>query len=129
MPGVMSPLRVNTQLIPAVPQLNDVELGWIMRVAGRMPASVESTRDESRWYSMSAFTLRHRRPRRSVRRDDALRHNNGMHLTANSGTLIRETWVVSALCARRVRYCVLCQAIFAFRAHSGSNGRPVFNTP
>jgi hypothetical protein len=32
--GVMSPLHINTQLIPAVPQLNDAELVWIMREAG-----------------------------------------------------------------------------------------------
>ena len=34
--GVMSPLRINTKKSPAAPQLNDVELGWIMREAGRM---------------------------------------------------------------------------------------------
>ncbi len=32
--GVMSPLRVDTQLIPAAPQLNEVRLVWIMREVG-----------------------------------------------------------------------------------------------
>ena len=30
MPGVMSPLRVDTQLIPAAPLLNDAKLVWIV---------------------------------------------------------------------------------------------------
>jgi hypothetical protein len=30
---------------------------------------------------------------------------------------------------RPVRYCVSCQAVFAFCAHSGSNGLPVLSTP
>ncbi len=32
--SVMSPLRVDTQLIPAAPQLNEVRLVWIMREVG-----------------------------------------------------------------------------------------------
>ncbi len=32
--GVMSPLRVESIKFPAAPQLNGVELAWIMRAAG-----------------------------------------------------------------------------------------------
>ncbi len=32
--GVMSPLRIYTKKIPDAPQLNDVQLVWIMREAG-----------------------------------------------------------------------------------------------
>jgi hypothetical protein len=34
--GVMSPLRIQSMEPPAAPQLNDVELMWIMREAGSM---------------------------------------------------------------------------------------------
>jgi hypothetical protein len=56
--GVMSPLRLNSQLMPAAPQLNDVQLVWIMREAGWICMRVESTHAESSWHSISAITLR-----------------------------------------------------------------------
>ena len=31
---VMSPLRVKSKMVPAAPQLNDIQLMWIMREAG-----------------------------------------------------------------------------------------------
>ena len=34
MPGVMSPLHVEPKKIPAAPQLNAIEVAWIMREAG-----------------------------------------------------------------------------------------------
>jgi hypothetical protein len=33
---------------------------------------------------------------------ESAQSNNGMHPTANSAAFIRETWVLDALCARRV---------------------------
>jgi hypothetical protein len=54
--GVMSPLRIASQLIPAAPQLNDNQLVWIMREAGRSWMQVESDHDERTWHSASAIT-------------------------------------------------------------------------
>ncbi len=56
-----------------------------------MAMRVESTPVERSWHWASAIRLAQGKLRRSARRNDALRHNNGMHPTANSVNFIRET--------------------------------------
>ncbi len=69
---------------------------------------MEFIHDEHTWHSASAIMRQVKIRRRSARRNDALRHNNGMHPTANSVVFIRKTWMVSRLNARRVMPGVRC---------------------
>jgi hypothetical protein len=56
-----------------------------------MAMRVESTQEESTWHWASAIRLQQGKLRGSARRMGALQHNNGMHPTAISAALIRET--------------------------------------
>jgi len=56
-----------------------------------MAMRVESTQEESTGHWASAIRLPQGKLRRSVLRNDALQHNNGLHPTAQGVNVIRET--------------------------------------